>query len=152
MRDSRLGWHFVIIRSNFPKHKMKGEKYLSPIQFSLRSVWYIMDFKKQRVITLLFLIVENLTILLQRDLLLEFRLSQWIEEIISETKPAKISFEDWIADGTILSKYELFLPTNQRIWSPFRLKVDAEPCLQFCGEWFLWKLWWIRGLGKVEGE
>merc|ERR1712241_11088 len=40
----------------------------------------------------------------RRDLLLEFRLSQWIEGIISEAKPPNISFEDWIADGTILSK------------------------------------------------
>ena len=40
----------------------------------------------------------------KRDLLLEFRLSQWIEEITGEEKPQKISFEDWISDGTVLSK------------------------------------------------
>ena len=32
-------------------------------------------------------------------------MNQWIEEIICEVKPQKLSFEDWIADGTVLSKW-----------------------------------------------
>ena len=89
---------------------------MNPTQFSLRSACYIMDFKKQRV--QFFLIKNFLSIFLQRDLLLEFRLSQWIEEIISETKPAKISFEDWIADGIILSRYRKSFISNQCLLSP----------------------------------
>ena len=40
----------------------------------------------------------------QRDLQLEFKLNQWIEGIILEAKPCELSFEEWIADGTVLSK------------------------------------------------
>ena len=70
-----------------------------------------MDVKKRRVNKSIKFVKKKYIYFLnqQRDLLLEFRLSQWIEKIISETKPAKISFEDWIADGTVLSKYFLIL-------------------------------------------
>ena len=46
----------------------------------------------------------------QRDLNLEFSLNQWIERVICEAKPVDQSFEQWLADGTILSKQVLWLP------------------------------------------
>merc|ERR1711874_248924 len=40
----------------------------------------------------------------RRDLNLEFSLNQWIERVICEAKPTDQSFEQWLADGTVLSK------------------------------------------------
>lgn len=53
----------------------------------------------------------------KRDLLLEFRLSQWIEEITGEEKPQKISFEDWISDGTVLSKWGFIVKHKSKDWN-----------------------------------
>merc|ERR1712123_296184 len=40
----------------------------------------------------------------RRDLILEFKLNQWVEGIIHEKKPMKQSFEEWLSDGTVLAK------------------------------------------------
>ena len=64
-----------------------------------------MEAKKERVSALLIpsLKLTN-NLYSKRDLILEFKINQWIEGIIHEKKPIKISFEEWISDGTVLSK------------------------------------------------
>ena len=60
--------------------------------------------KKQRVFRKCLSSPDCVVFMCQRDLHLEFKLNQWIEGIILEPKPCEQSFEEWIADGTVLSK------------------------------------------------
>lgn len=40
----------------------------------------------------------------RRDLELEFKLTKWIESVNKEIKPSTQSFEDWLSNGSVLSR------------------------------------------------